>query len=576
MKNYLIVLSTLFAIIQAKGQSFQWAKTYTGPNSQLIESIAHDSAGNIYSVGEYSTDINFDPPATTSTAVGDAGYNLFLTKHSPSGNLLWYKTIGNTYAQLTTCVRIGPAGEVYFTGSFFQKTDFDPTTGVDTLNSAGKAGCFISEYDAAGNYMNTRLLEGVQIISDIVFRENGEILVTGYTGGSLADVDFSGSTYSLSIPLYAQHAFVLRYNSSWGFINAFTFGGSGLNSGFADINYSYDVALDTNAIIVSGAYRGKCDFDPGIGNTNDSTSTTSSADYDMYFAKYDLNGTLIWRRRFGNIGGDYICNTQVLNSNIYIAARFEGTIDMDPSAITNNVVSNASNDIVFGCYDTNGDLVWVKSFGGNASAEYASHISLDTENDNIVLSGISYSLTFTGHAFDIDPGIGIDSIKSTNYSCPFAAMYDLTGNYITSLSIDSTSYGYHCGHVYFGNALYLAGYYKINANFDPGVSNYAVASGGQEDGYLAKYEWTSTSITDIAAKPVLKCFPNPTNGNLMISMSTIIQNIQVVDVFGKIVLARSSVNTTAADLDLAKLTNGIYILQIFTNSGVVSTKVIKE
>ncbi|HLP14060.1 MAG TPA: T9SS type A sorting domain-containing protein, partial [Flavobacteriales bacterium] len=512
--------------------------------------------------------------ATTSTAAGDSDYNLFLTKHSPSGNLLWFKTIGNNYAQLSACVRIGPANEVYFTGTFYQKTDFDPTTAVDTLNSAGKAGCFISQYDASGNYISTRLLEGVQIISDIVFRPNGEILVTGYTGGSLADVDFSGSVYSLSIPAYAQHAFVLRYTSSWGFLNAFSFGGAGLTPAFQDVNYSYDIALDTNAVIVSGGFRGKCDFDPGIGNTNDSTATTSGADYDMYFAKYDFNGTLIWKRTFGSTGGDYICNTQVLNGNIYVAARFEGTIDMDPSGSTNNVVSNASNDILFGRYDSNGNLLWIKSFGGDASAEYASHISL--QNDNIVLSGISYSLALSGHGFDIDPGTGIDSIKSTNYSCPFAARYDLAGNYVASLNIDSTSYGYHCGHTCVGNAVYLAGYYKVNANFDPGFSNYAVASAGQDDAYLAKYEWTSSAIADHASLPELNCFPNPTNGDLIISVSTRMHTIRVTDLSGKVVLNITGINATSASLDLEKLTNGVYIMQVLTQTGTVSTRIIKQ
>ncbi|HLP12083.1 MAG TPA: hypothetical protein VK177_09150, partial [Flavobacteriales bacterium] len=58
MKKNLIPFILLFGTLQAQGQSFQWAKTYSGTNSQLIETITHDSSGNVYTAGEYLTDIN--------------------------------------------------------------------------------------------------------------------------------------------------------------------------------------------------------------------------------------------------------------------------------------------------------------------------------------------------------------------------------------------------------------------------------------------------------------------------------------------------------------------------------------
>ncbi len=80
-----------------------------------------------------------------------------------------------------------------------------------------------------------------------------------------------------------NEAFVAKYDSNLGYLNAFGFGGTGSET-------PYSMALDaTGNIYVGGTFNGTCDFDP-------SASTqliTSNGSNDLFFAKYTNAGALL-------------------------------------------------------------------------------------------------------------------------------------------------------------------------------------------------------------------------------------------------------------------------------------------
>jgi gliding motility-associated-like protein len=84
------------------------------------------------------------------------------------------------------------------------------------------------------------------------------------------------------------------------------------------------------------------------------------------------------------------------NGNLYIGGRFSGTIDIDPSTGTYNLISNGNEDIYLACYTSGGTLLWGFNAGG-------------PDNDNVydlILDGqdnpyiVGY---FKGANVDFDP-----------------------------------------------------------------------------------------------------------------------------------------------------------------------------
>src|SRR5574338_558292 len=55
--------------------------------------------------------------------------------------------------------------------------------------------------------------------------------------------------------------------------------------------------------------------------------------------------------------------------NIYITGSYSGTVDFDPGARVYNLTSVDSLDLFFAKYDASGNLIWAKSIGGMHNEE---------------------------------------------------------------------------------------------------------------------------------------------------------------------------------------------------------------
>ena len=110
--------------------------------------------------------------------------------------------------------------------------------------------------------------------------------------------------------------------------------------------------------------------------------------------------------------------------NILVAGFFQGTVDFDPGAGVVNLTSNGLEDIYLKKLNSNGQLIWVKQFGGLAS-ETSFSIAL-TSNNDVVLAGY-----FAG-TMDADPGANVVSLSPTGSTNSFIVKLDSGGNYLWS------------------------------------------------------------------------------------------------------------------------------------------------
>ncbi len=132
--------------------------------------------------------------------------------------------------------------------------------------------------------------------------------------------------------------------------------------GSANDEYLNSLYVDSNEhIYLVGTFEGTIDFDPGpaVYNLTSSSSTTS----DMYLAKLDSSGNLIWAKSWAS--GCNPLKIQLDNTgNILISGRLEtDSCDMDPGPGSYQITNSGFYDIFILKLNASGNFIWAYSFG---------------------------------------------------------------------------------------------------------------------------------------------------------------------------------------------------------------------
>ena len=97
---------------------------------------------------------------------------------------------------------------------------------------------------------------------------------------------------------------------------------------------------------------------------------------------------------------------------------------------------------------------------------------------------------------------------------------------------------------------------------------------GINTGRLKPYNWTDNLSTDNnSLKYEVDFYPNPVKNYLNFKTELTITKVQIYDISGRI-LNSKSINENR--VDLSDLKTGSYLLKLYTEKGIVNTKIIKE
>jgi hypothetical protein len=129
-------------------------------------------------------------------------------------------------------------------------------------------------------------------------------------------------------------------------------------------------------------------------------------------------------KSFGGTNNEYVYDMCVDSSdNIIIVGDFAGTVDFDPSAVVNAKTSTGPTDAYVAKYNSNGELVWVQTFG-NYNYSYANGVDCDS-NGNIYFTG-----RFTNN-IDIDPsGNTYTLVTNSSFQQSYLTKLDSLGNFV--------------------------------------------------------------------------------------------------------------------------------------------------
>ena len=147
-------------------------------------------------------------------------------------------------------------GSVVVTGSFLGTASFGT---LPSLNSAGYQRLFAAKLNSAGNFLWADGFGGTGYdrAGGIAIGADDSVYVAGGFWGT-ANFDPGAGTYPLT-SLGNKDAFLLKLNSSGGFVSAQRAGGTG-------DDYAAAVAVSaTGAVYTTGYFQGTVDFDPSHG-----------------------------------------------------------------------------------------------------------------------------------------------------------------------------------------------------------------------------------------------------------------------------------------------------------------------
>lgn len=398
--------------------NFLWAISFGGANDDYVSAIKLDSKNNIYISGQFYASVDFNPGNSiyNLTATGTTAGDIYLLKLDSTGAFIFAKNFGDIYTDSGNDLEIDEFGNTYLIGYFSGTVDFNSGVPTYTVNSTNINGdIFILKLDSSGSFIWVKSIGGIghDHANSIALDFSGNIYISGFYN-NVVDFDPGSNIFNLTASGNGD-VFVLKIDSSGNFIWAKGIGGS---------NYDDSFSLKTDKfgdIIYSGIYGLTVDFDPGNGVFN----MTAAGSNDIFISKLTSTGNFVWAKSIGGTNSDFIMSIEIdSTNNIFAGGYFRGTCDFDPSLNFYTLTSLGGYDIFFSKYDSIGNFIWARSFGGTVD-DFIGSVFLD-KNANFLITG-AYNGTV-----DFDFNSGVYYLTSTNSSDIF--VLKMSSNFITQFS----------------------------------------------------------------------------------------------------------------------------------------------
>ena len=215
-------------------------------------------------------------------------------------------------------------------------------------------------------------------------------------------------------------------------------------------------------VYYTGYFTGNFDFDGSA--AVDIHNCAGS--FDFFVVKKDVAGNYLWAKTFGNAGSDraFSITTDSLD-NIIIGGYFQNTLDFDLSSGNASYTPVGSYDAFILKLDSNGDFMWVKTFGGAGATVWPLSIQCDNSG-NIVNSGF-----YQNAGIDADPSANTVSLPfGGGVQDIYIQKLDFNGNYVWSASAGGAGVDRANSMTLDNNGnCYVAGVFQNTVDFNTGA-----------------------------------------------------------------------------------------------------------
>lgn len=328
---------------------FIWAKQIAGPQDELPIAMRVDDTGSVHLCGRFNgTGVDFDPGAGTLLLNSAGGWDNFVMKLDPAGDLAWATSMGSAEPDLEEAlgIDVDAAGHVYTTGVFAGTVDFDPGPGTMDMSAVQNLDIYIQKLTSNGQLVWARSIGGnvSQRADGIVLDDEANILLTGSYPSSATDFDPNGGTeihYA-----WPNDLFVLKLDSASNFQWVRTLG-----EGAFQYSRGIDIATDENGSAFVCAYlTDSMDCDPGA----DTLIIASAGQQDVLVFKLNEDGDLQWASTMQGTGNELPTALALGDAGgVYVSANYPSAQLSFGGFTVNNVGGGSSTtDMVIARLDS--------------------------------------------------------------------------------------------------------------------------------------------------------------------------------------------------------------------------------
>ncbi|MCO6499853.1 MAG: T9SS type A sorting domain-containing protein [Vicingus serpentipes] len=322
------------------------------------------------------------------------------------------------------------------------------------------------------------------------------------------------------------------------------------------------------------------------------TSTYGLGVSDAFMIKTDDLGNLIWSKNYGGSGTEIYYSASLLGEGNILAIGFTTSYGA------------GNDDILVSKIDTNGVVLWSKTYGGS-NIDRGEQV-IESANGEIMIAGYTNSFGAGGYDKTL---LSVDNLGNVNWSKVYGGLNDdEVDRYADPMVVaqdrgillvgGTKNFGLGDENIYIVKTNTCGETFcnDNNVNFSvtsPVIigtnSNASTAVSGNFSAIVSTVNtstFTEATLCDSNLVGINNAFnepinsvvaPNPNNGqfNVVINNNDI-SLIEVYDVLGKQVFTKSNVNTNKVAIDLTSQTKGIYFVKLTIGNQVFNEKVIYQ
>lgn len=451
---------------------FIWAKTLGGTSSDMATSIVTDASGDIYVTGHFAGTVDMDPSvAVLNKTSFSPSVDIFISKFTPTGNLIWNEAYGGDYIDLAKTIMVDNNENLYLAGRFEDNVNLDPADGRVFL------ACYSS---VTGSFTWAKQAIEPTTSYDVRFRDQYV-----YNCGDFKDsVFFNPPSSGLLTAGYGiQSGFFSRYESSGDYEWAKKLGGYTDDSTASEYISVMDFKSNGN-IVIAGHFTHRLTLDP----QQPETEVISNHERDLFMVELTPDNDVVWTKRIGGNNEDKVTGLFVDDDNIYLCGTFEDSIDFDSTGAAPTIYSEGYEDAFIAKFDSQGDFIWSKIISGPGQQTI---LMTKSEDDFIYTSGTFSDVT------DFDPSPSNFIITGSYFPDMYYGKYSLDADLIWVKKVDpSLTFTIASLTITGDTMITMTGWLQGTADFDPGpgVSSFSSILNGA-DVFVTRYDTSSQFIS---------------------------------------------------------------------------------
>jgi len=547
----------------------QWG-TYLGAGGgDIFYAINARTPGGIYVCGSTTSSTGIASTGAHQTTYGGGVDDVLLAKFNTAGQRQWCTYYGGPKHDIAQAITVDKQGNIVFTGHTESASGITTAGAYSTVYNLN-FDVFVAKFSPNGNqlwgtyYGDSDVDEAFGIAHD----SNNNIVVTGVTR-SISGIAF-GQSHQV-VPGGVQDGFIAKFNPTGSTVLWSTFyGGSGDDFGVdaeTDQNdniYVCGVTTSSNNMVSAGA-----------------SQTVQGSYDDSFLASFTASGTRRWSTYFGGEDSDYINDIDLDGGqNLVLAGATVSNYSIStPGAFQPSIATQFGYDSFICQYTTSGNKLLGTYFGGSGN-DFAKSMTIDGLG-KIYIAGETNSTsglaTAGAHATVY---AGSNDAFVAKFCIPFTPKITPSASSTVCVGVQTLSApaGYS---TYVWNGTFSVNPLVVQTTTVPGTYTFCLFA---NDGFGCTGTSDTTVLNVSACLSVnendpdteLQLYPNPTNGHLYISLpdNPVIYDYEL-SVFagdGRQVMRQAA----TAQVDVASLPEGLYLLRLAGKDKIFQEKFIKN